>query len=436
MSKFNKQTTKQTTLFQSWGGKKHARTTTKSAAKPEASTTSNQNDVIWLDDEGDEDEALDELLMTIPLWDDSAHNGPETARETVANRSVISNTVQHENKGAACNSTASLFTAVGPNRNQTISDSHQQSQPMPDCSNLPGFDPHAGRLWIYPTNYPIRDYQFNIVQTALFKNTLVALPTGLGKTFIAAVVMYNLYRWYPQGKVVFMAPTKPLVAQQIEACYDIMGIPQDDTAEMTGAMHRGKRSKAWLAQRVFYLTPQVLMNDISSGACPARLVRCLVVDEAHKAIGNHAYCQVVKELVKYKGSMRVLALSATPGTDIKAVQEVLNNLLISHIELRTEQSHDIQAYTHERTIEKVVVPLGEELGAVKEKYLEIVEVVVNRLKRHGVLYQRNVDKLSKFLLLKAREAFRQNPPENMQVVNTCREHACTSSTVSSYTLEW
>ena len=60
-----------------------------------------------------------------------------------------------------------------------------------------------------------------------------------------------------------------------------------------GAMHRGKRSKAWLAQRVFYLTPQVLMNDISSGACPARLVRCLVVDEAHKAIGNHAYCQVM-----------------------------------------------------------------------------------------------------------------------------------------------
>lgn len=31
-----------------------------------------------------------------------------------------------------------------------------------------------------------------------------------------------------------MAPTKPLVAQQIEACYNIMGIPQEHTAEMTG----------------------------------------------------------------------------------------------------------------------------------------------------------------------------------------------------------
>ena len=99
---------------------------------------------------------------------------------------------------------------------------------------IPGFDCTAGNSWIYPTNYPLREYQFNIVEKALFHNTLVTLPTGLGKTFIAAVVMYNFYRWYPQGKIIFMAPTKPLVAQQIDACYNIMGIPRQDTAEMTG----------------------------------------------------------------------------------------------------------------------------------------------------------------------------------------------------------
>ena len=44
----------------------------------------------------------------------------------------------------------------------------------------------------------VQYFRFNIVQSCLFDNTLVCLPTGLGKTFIAAVVMYNFYRWYPQ----------------------------------------------------------------------------------------------------------------------------------------------------------------------------------------------------------------------------------------------
>jgi superfamily II DNA or RNA helicase len=77
--------------------------------------------------------------------------------------------------------------------------------------------------WIYPTNYEVRKYQRVICEYALLRNTLVCLPTGLGKTFIAAVVMYNYYRWFPDGKVVFMAPTKPLVNQQVEACHNIVG---------------------------------------------------------------------------------------------------------------------------------------------------------------------------------------------------------------------
>jgi Fanconi anemia group M protein len=63
---------------------------------------------------------------------------------------------------------------------------------------------------------------------------ILVFVIGLGKTFIAAVVMYNFYRWFPLGKVIFMAPTKPLVHQQIDSCYKVMGIPKEDTAELTG----------------------------------------------------------------------------------------------------------------------------------------------------------------------------------------------------------
>lgn len=120
-----------------------------------------------------------------------------------------------------------------------------------------GFDNNVGDTWIYPTNYPVRRYQYDITHGALFRNTLVVLPTGLGKTFLAAVVMYNLYRWYPRGRVIFMAPTRPLVAQQIDACYQIMGIPRADTVELTGRQKPDLRADAWRSKRVFFCTPQV-----------------------------------------------------------------------------------------------------------------------------------------------------------------------------------
>ena len=114
--------------------------------------------------------------------------------------------------------------------------------------------------WVYPINRPKRDYQYNIVRNCLFDNTLVALPTGLGKTLIAGVVMLNCvlflmlspfylltmvldYRWYPEGKVIFVAPTKPLVAQQVDACLETCGIPGRDSIELTGEVPKVQRVK-------------------------------------------------------------------------------------------------------------------------------------------------------------------------------------------------
>lgn len=86
-----------------------------------------------------------------------------------------------------------------------------------------------------------------------------------------------------------------------------------------------------------------------------------------------------------KGFFRVVALSATPGTDLQAVRTMLQNLLISRIELRNEESPDIVKYTHQRKIEKVVVGLSEELKSIKEKYLAVLEHFVKRLSQSGVL---------------------------------------------------
>ncbi|NXA72839.1 FANCM protein, partial [Thryothorus ludovicianus] len=250
-----------------------------------------------------------------------------------------------------------------------------------------GFSEAAGSIWIYPTNLPVRPYQERMAGAALLANTLVCLPTGLGKTFVAAVVMYNFYRWFPAGKVLSLML--------------FLSFPG-------GTQALGRR-ELWSTKRVFFLTPQIMVNDLSRGTCPALDVKCLVIDEAHKALGNHAYCQVVRELSKYTNQFRVLALSATPGSDTKAVQQVVSNLLIAQIEVCAEDSPEIQPYSHERQVEKIVVPLGEELVEIQNTYIRVLEAFAGRLIKVGVLSRRDIPSLTKYQIILARDQYRKNP---------------------------
>jgi Fanconi anemia group M protein len=139
-----------------------------------------------------------------------------------------------------------------------------------------GFDDFAGRRWIYPVNMPVRGYQKTAVEMALFHNAMIVLPTGFGKTFIAAVVMYNFYNWYPQGKIIFVAPTRPLVAQQINECKKVSGIPYSACVEITGMTSSDKRQQLIEERRVIFATPQVIENDLNNGILPAESLRAII----------------------------------------------------------------------------------------------------------------------------------------------------------------
>ena len=217
---------KQSTLFKAWGGRKEKTINqTNIADRPSTSTSvpaADPAEEYEIPDDDNFDDFLDDALTDVDLiqaYDDGNLAGASSSSAAAAAGGSSSDLPQNLHQ-------KTLAFHVGPSHSLLNSSIIEE--------DIPGFDPEAGELWIYPTNYPIRDYQFNIVQKALFTNTLVCLPTGLGKTFIAAVVMYNFYRWYPNSKIVFLAPTKPLVTQQIEACYKVMGIPQEHAAEMTG----------------------------------------------------------------------------------------------------------------------------------------------------------------------------------------------------------
>lgn len=118
-------------------------------------------------------------------------------------------------------------------------------------------DPQAVQTYVYPAQISRRQYQYDIARNALLTNSLVCLPTGLGKTLIAAVVMYNYYRWFPTGKIIFMAPTRPLVDQQMSACHTIVGIPASDTVVLMGST---KKDESGVATRILARQALVLLH--------------------------------------------------------------------------------------------------------------------------------------------------------------------------------
>ncbi|OJJ62199.1 hypothetical protein ASPSYDRAFT_40819 [Aspergillus sydowii CBS 593.65] len=258
--------------------------------------------------------------------------------------------------------------------------------------------------WVYPTNLgKTRDYQFNITQKGLFHNLLVALPTGLGKTFIAATIMLNWLRWTQDAQIIFVAPTKPLVAQQISACLQIAGIPRSQTTMLTGEAPPGVRAEEWKAKRVFFMTPQTLTNDLKSGIADPKRIVLLVVDEAHRATGGYAYVEVVKFLRRFNQSFRVLALTATPGSTVESVQAVVDGLDIAKVEIRTEQSLDIREYVHARNTDIQTFQNSDEMILCMDLLSSTLQPLVDQLRTLNAFWGRDPMALTPYGLTKARQ---------------------------------
>ncbi|MCJ1252677.1 3'-5' DNA helicase [Lignoscripta atroalba] len=265
-------------------------------------------------------------------------------------------------------------------------------------------DREALKSWVYPTNLgTIRDYQYNIVARGLYHNLLVALPTGLGKTFIAATVMLNWFRWTTDAQIVFVAPTKPLVSQQVEACFNIVGIPRSTTTMLTGGTPPGVRAEEWLTKRVFFMTPQTIINDLKTGICDPKKIVLLVVDEAHRATGSYAYVEVVQFLRRFNTSFRVLALTATPGSSVEGVQEVIDGLGIQRVEIRTEESIDIRQYVHTRKIDTVLFEYSEKMVMVMDLFAKALQPVLTKLNGMNAYWSKDPMMLTPYGCTQARQ---------------------------------
>src|SRR3989344_4713831 len=189
-----------------------------------------------------------------------------------------------------------------------------------------------------------RLYQETIFSTAAQKNTLVVLPTGIGKTNVFLMLAAHRLKQFPNSKVLFIGPTRPLVEQYILVFRKHFDIKEDEMAVFTGFVSPGKRAEMLKSAKVIFSTPQGLENDIISGRIRLDDVSLLGVDEAHRAVGGYAYVFIAKKYQKTALYPRILALTASPGSDLEKISEVCSNLFIEEIEVRTPDDPDVKPY--------------------------------------------------------------------------------------------
>lgn len=247
----------------------------------------------------------------------------------------------------------------------------------PNYAVYPELNVSSSHTFMYVQNFDTRDYQVEISLSSVTKNTLVIIPTGLGKTFIAAMLIINFYRWFPTGKIIFMATSRPLVKQQMDSIKQFNIIAKKDIVEITGGVNPEIRTNHWQNSKVFFATPQTIQKDIERGVCPVSQIVLIVVDEAHHARGNHSYCQIIRKVAEITKFFRVIALTATPGSSVYDIQQVIFNLLITQIEIRTDD--DCAKYIHTREIQSVIIQdapgvaeLSARLNSIIQEYLEVL----------------------------------------------------------------
>lgn len=254
----------------------------------------------------------------------------------------------------------------------------------PEYTFLPAEEKEL-QYFFYPKDVDRREYQFEIVEECFHQNTLVCLPTGSGKTLIAAVVMMNFRRWYPKGKIIFMAPYRTLVMQQIDACISKTSIKKEEVSILTGTTFTGNRSRIWKEKSIFFCTPQIVQNDLSKNVLNPYSVCLLIIDEAHHASGSYAYVNVVRMIAASNSQFRVVGLSATPGSDIDKIQVVIYNLMISKIIYKDDDDIEIAKYQHKTDIEIVKVPLGNDESKLEDYLLQCITSFAEPLSEKGYI---------------------------------------------------
>jgi ERCC4-related helicase len=246
-----------------------------------------------------------------------------------------------------------------------------------------------------------RAYQTAIARNAVRTNTLVCLPTGLGKSIIAGYVAAEYLRREPNKGVVMLAPTKPLVIQHFRTFEKFLNLEAASIVWLTGEVGPEKRGELW-SKRLIFCTPQVFLNDLLVGRISLNSISLVIFDEAHRAVGDYPYVFIADRYASL-GEGRILGLTASPGSSEADVREICQNLHLEWVEARTINSEDVRPYVGGIEVRWVMVDLPTIFHDVRHDLEDFLREKLRAIRDQGYLESAAMDRVRLRDVLAARQ---------------------------------
>jgi Fanconi anemia group M protein len=241
-----------------------------------------------------------------------------------------------------------------------------------------------------------RDYQSNIVKAVLKKgNSLVVLPTGLGKTLIGTLL---IAKSLSEGKrALLLAPTRPLAEQHRNELSRLLKAEAGSVALLVGTVGKKDRKETELTASVIIATPQTIANDLKSGTFSLDGFGIAVFDECHRAVGKYAYTYIANELAA-KDAL-IVGLTASPGSRKDKVAALVGTLNVRHIEARMSTDPDVVAYVMPKYVHVVRVAQTERIREIAALLKPIAEESLKSLNGMGLMRMKSFESIPKGRLI-------------------------------------
>ncbi|MFX0173617.1 MAG: DEAD/DEAH box helicase family protein [Candidatus Hodarchaeota archaeon] len=214
---------------------------------------------------------------------------------------------------------------------------------------------------------PLTNTEPRIYQQVIFSecvsnpgNTLVVLPTGLGKTVIMAYLAAYYLKNDPNKQILIITPTRPLVHQIKEILLQFIGnITPEMVLEVSGEIPPKKRQSNYPNAKIIVATPQTIENDLTYDRLQIQSIGLLCIDEVHRATGDYAYVGIAAQ-----AKCQIIGFTATPGNNPEKILEVCENLKITKISYTDTGDLDVNKYVSIHTPKVIWIELPSEYESV------------------------------------------------------------------------